>query len=188
MYGTYLTLAALLLLAYELWRASSTPGLQKISRRAFLAGGIVLALLLVVGRRLGHDASGSWAASLEFISMGLIGSSFLIFVCLFPVDLILGFGLFFCPDGGRIRGPRRGRLAAVGAYPRRADRPLNIATRMANPLLAGRYDVEGMTVLVNRGAGTWGPRMRLWRPGEIMLVTLRMPRNPARSGAGINGK
>lgn len=124
MYGTYLTLAALLLLAYELWRASSTPGLQKISRRAFLAGGIVLALLLVVGRRLGHDASGSWAASLEFISMGLIGSSFLIFVCLFPVDLILGFGLFFCPDGGRIRGPRRGRLAAVGAYPRRADMAL----------------------------------------------------------------
>jgi predicted MPP superfamily phosphohydrolase len=51
--------------------------------------------------------------------------------------------------------------------------PLSIATRMANPLLAGRYEIEGMTVLVSRGAGTWGPRMRLWHPGEILLVTLR---------------
>jgi hypothetical protein len=41
------------------------------------------------------------------------------------------------------------------------------------PLIAGRYDVEGMTVIVSRGAGTWGPRMRLWEPGEIIRVTLR---------------
>jgi predicted MPP superfamily phosphohydrolase len=41
------------------------------------------------------------------------------------------------------------------------------------PLMAGRYDVNGMTVLVTRGAGTWGPRMRLWAPGEILRVTLR---------------
>jgi len=46
-----------------------------------------------------------------------------------------------------------------------------VATRY--PLLAGRYQVEGMTVLVCRGTGTWGPRMRLWQPGEIMRVTLR---------------
>jgi predicted MPP superfamily phosphohydrolase len=26
---------------------------------------------------------------------------------------------------------------------------------------------------VSRGAGTWGPRMRLWEPGEIIRVTLR---------------
>ncbi len=51
--------------------------------------------------------------------------------------------------------------------------PLSIATRMLNPLLAGRYEIDGMTVLVSRGAGTWGPRMRLWQPGEIMVVTLR---------------
>ena len=51
--------------------------------------------------------------------------------------------------------------------------PLSIATRMLNPLLAGRYDIAGMTVLVCRGTGTWGPRMRLWHPGEIMLITLR---------------
>lgn len=55
--------------------------------------------------------------------------------------------------------------------------PLSIAARMAHPLLAGRYEVNGMTVLVSRGAGTWGPRMRLWRPGEILLVTLHTPKS-----------
>ena len=40
-------------------------------------------------------------------------------------------------------------------------------------LLGGRYEVDGMTIIVCRGTGTWGPRMRLWRPGEILRVTLR---------------
>jgi predicted MPP superfamily phosphohydrolase len=43
------------------------------------------------------------------------------------------------------------------------------------PLLAGRYEVDGLTVIVCRGTGTWGPRMRLWHPGEILRVTLRKP-------------
>jgi predicted MPP superfamily phosphohydrolase len=30
-----------------------------------------------------------------------------------------------------------------------------------------------MTLIVSRGAGTWGPRMRLWRRGEISLIRLR---------------
>jgi predicted MPP superfamily phosphohydrolase len=51
--------------------------------------------------------------------------------------------------------------------------PFGYLVRLAYPLLAGRYEVGGMTVLVSRGAGTWGPRMRLWRPGEILRVTLR---------------
>jgi hypothetical protein len=46
------------------------------------------------------------------------------------------------------------------------------------PLMAGRYDVAGMPVIVSRGAGTWGPRMRLWRPGEILRITLRAPATP----------
>jgi predicted MPP superfamily phosphohydrolase len=39
--------------------------------------------------------------------------------------------------------------------------------------LAGRYRVDGMTLLVGRGTGTWGPRMRLWAPGEILRIELR---------------
>jgi predicted MPP superfamily phosphohydrolase len=29
-----------------------------------------------------------------------------------------------------------------------------------------------MTLIICRGTGTWGPRMRLWSPGEILHITL----------------
>jgi uncharacterized protein len=51
--------------------------------------------------------------------------------------------------------------------------PFNYLVRMRYPLLAGRYDVNGMTAIVCRGTGTWGPRMRLWQPSEIVRVKLR---------------
>jgi predicted MPP superfamily phosphohydrolase len=50
--------------------------------------------------------------------------------------------------------------------------PFSYLVQHAYPLLGGRYEVDGMTVIVCRGTGTWGPRMRLWRPGEILRVTL----------------
>ena len=103
MYGIYLTLASALLLAYVLWRVSSVPWLRRIPRLVFLSGGLLLGLLLFSGRLLGHDASGSWAALLEFISMTLIGVFFMIFTCLFPVDLLLGFGWFFPRRAAPIR-------------------------------------------------------------------------------------
>ena len=51
--------------------------------------------------------------------------------------------------------------------------PFGYIVKRVYPLLAGRYDVDGMTVIVSRGAGTWGPPMRLWQAGEIIRVTLR---------------
>ncbi len=51
--------------------------------------------------------------------------------------------------------------------------PFGLIVRRVMPLFAGRYDVAGMPVLVCRGTGTFGPRMRLWRRGEILRVTLR---------------
>lgn len=51
--------------------------------------------------------------------------------------------------------------------------PFGYLVRLTYPLIGGRYRVNNMTVIVSRGAGTWGPRMRLWRPGEIVRVTLR---------------
>ncbi|MDX1707463.1 MAG: metallophosphoesterase, partial [Desulfobacterales bacterium] len=51
--------------------------------------------------------------------------------------------------------------------------PFNYLVRRSYPLLAGRYEVNGMPVIVTRGTGTWGPRMRLWKPGEILRITLR---------------
>jgi hypothetical protein len=51
--------------------------------------------------------------------------------------------------------------------------PFGYLARRTYPLLAGRYEVDGMPVIVSRGTGTWGPRMRLWRPSEILRITLR---------------
>ena len=51
--------------------------------------------------------------------------------------------------------------------------PFGYLVRRAYPFLEGRFQVDGMTLLVTRGAGTWGPRMRLWHPGEILRITLR---------------
>lgn len=43
------------------------------------------------------------------------------------------------------------------------------------PLRSGRYQVEGVPVIICRGTGTWGPRMRLWQRGELVRITLRPP-------------
>jgi predicted MPP superfamily phosphohydrolase len=53
--------------------------------------------------------------------------------------------------------------------------PFGVLVRTVYPVLAGRQDVDGMTVIVSRGMGTWGPRMRLWRRGEILRLVLRAP-------------
>jgi predicted MPP superfamily phosphohydrolase len=50
--------------------------------------------------------------------------------------------------------------------------PFGYIVRQQFPLLAGSYDVDGLTVIVSRGTGTWGPPMRLWRRSEIVRVTL----------------
>jgi predicted MPP superfamily phosphohydrolase len=57
--------------------------------------------------------------------------------------------------------------------------PFGYLVRLFYPLLEGRYDVDGMTVIVSRGAGTWGPRMRLWQPGEIIRITLKAKKKEA---------
>jgi predicted MPP superfamily phosphohydrolase len=51
--------------------------------------------------------------------------------------------------------------------------PFGWLVRTSYRLLGGRYEINGMPVIVCRGTGTWGPRMRLWRPGEILRITLR---------------
>jgi len=51
--------------------------------------------------------------------------------------------------------------------------PFDYITGFFNKMLEGKYNVGGMPVIVSRGAGTWGPRMRLWSPGEILRITLR---------------
>lgn len=54
--------------------------------------------------------------------------------------------------------------------------PFSYAVERRFPKYAGAYEVGGMTLFVTRGAGSWGPRMRLWKAGEIIKLTLRAPR------------
>ena len=51
--------------------------------------------------------------------------------------------------------------------------PFSYLVQLRYPLLGGRYNIGGMPVIVCRGTGTWGPRMRLWQPGEIVRIKLR---------------
>ena len=51
--------------------------------------------------------------------------------------------------------------------------PFTYVVKLMYPYVAGRYDVNGMTLVVSRGTGFWGPPMRLFRPGEITAITLR---------------
>ena len=53
--------------------------------------------------------------------------------------------------------------------------PFNYVVKRVHPLLGGRYEVDGMTVIVCRGTGTWGPRIRLWNRSELVRITLRSP-------------
>lgn len=50
--------------------------------------------------------------------------------------------------------------------------PFGYLVQQFYPHLAGRFQVDGMTLIVSRGTGLWGPRMRLWSPGEILLLRL----------------
>jgi predicted MPP superfamily phosphohydrolase len=53
--------------------------------------------------------------------------------------------------------------------------PFNYLVKSRFPELVGRHIFAPMTLIISRGAGTWGPRMRLWKRGEIVLITLRAP-------------
>jgi hypothetical protein len=50
--------------------------------------------------------------------------------------------------------------------------PFKYLVRLMYPYVTGRFVVNGMTLVVSRGTGFWGPPMRLFLPAEIVLITL----------------
>ena len=54
--------------------------------------------------------------------------------------------------------------------------PFNSAVARRFPQVAGAHRIQDLQLIISRGAGSWGPRMRLWRPGEMLRITLRAPR------------
>jgi len=51
--------------------------------------------------------------------------------------------------------------------------PFTYVVGLFYPRVAGRYEVNGMTLIVSRGTGFWGPPMRLFRRSEIVAITLQ---------------
>ncbi|MFC4057235.1 metallophosphoesterase [Planomonospora corallina] len=51
--------------------------------------------------------------------------------------------------------------------------PFNLAVPLQQPVVAGLGEVDGTQVYVTRGAGFWGPPVRVGAPPEITLLELR---------------
>lgn len=56
--------------------------------------------------------------------------------------------------------------------------PFQALVKYANKYLAGLYEVNGIKLYVSRGAGYWGPAMRLFAPSEITLIDLKSMPSP----------
>jgi len=83
--------------------------------------------------------------------------------------------VFLChrPNGARVAAALGADLMISGHTHGGQIWPFDYITAGFNELLEGKYIVDGMPVIVSAGAGTWGPRMRLWTPGDILRITLR---------------
>lgn len=51
--------------------------------------------------------------------------------------------------------------------------PFGYLVRLDQPTLAGVDEVEGVQIVTSRGAGAWGPPVRVGAPPEVVVVTLR---------------
>lgn len=50
--------------------------------------------------------------------------------------------------------------------------PMGLAVRLSQPVLDGVHDVCGVQVVTSRGAGAWGPPVRVLADPEVLIVTL----------------
>jgi predicted MPP superfamily phosphohydrolase len=53
--------------------------------------------------------------------------------------------------------------------------PFNLLVPLQQPVVSGLGEVDGMPVYVTRGAGFWGPPVRVGAPPEITLIELTSP-------------
>ncbi len=51
--------------------------------------------------------------------------------------------------------------------------PFGYLVRLEYPYMGGLYRIGEMVLVVSSGTGTWGPPMRLFKPGEIVKITLK---------------
>ncbi len=124
-----------------------------------VAPGLVLAGVEAPPR---DDHSNSAASALDAAMKGRPAGAATIFVSHAPVQVQ--------------RAARAGARLMLSAHTHDGQIwPFRYLVGLEFPYMAGRYDVAGMPLLVCRGTGTFGPRMRLWYPSEILRITLRSP-------------
>ena len=51
--------------------------------------------------------------------------------------------------------------------------PFHIPVKAFNGYLAGKYEVNGNMLYISRGAGYWGPPMRIFAPSDITVINLK---------------
>lgn len=185
---------------YVFWRAFSVPSIARRVPLAWLAAvGLLLWVVLVAARMVVHGSEGVVAAAVELAGLQVLHDRF---VELRPGLVVAGVDDLTSRHGDgegaaavarALAGRPLGAAVLLSHTPWHAETaaaagagvmlcghthagqvwPFGYLVRTVYPLLAGRYEVGGMTVIVGRGTGTWGPRMRLWRPAEIVRLTLR---------------
>ena len=102
MFGTILISIITFMHIYVLWRATSVPFFKKYIH-ILISASLILWTSFVLGRTFGHGGTGALATTLEMIGMNWMATLFLIFVCLFGMDLVTGFGLFFSRKASSLR-------------------------------------------------------------------------------------
>lgn len=51
--------------------------------------------------------------------------------------------------------------------------PFNFIVQFVFPFVEGQYSLGKLKLFVCRGTGTWGPRMRLWEPNQILRIAIK---------------
>jgi predicted MPP superfamily phosphohydrolase len=62
--------------------------------------------------------------------------------------------------------------------------PFTVLTRLAFPRFSGPYRIDTTYLIVGRGAGFWGPPMRLFADPEVPVIVLKSPK--AAPGLGVS--
>src|SRR5690606_37587705 len=71
-------------------------------------------------------------------------------------------------------GARRGVGPRLSGHPRGGQRaPFHQFVALRQPVVSGLGAVDGTQVYVTRGAGCWGPPVRVGAPPEITLLEIR---------------
>ncbi|MEZ5552802.1 MAG: metallophosphoesterase [Pseudomonadales bacterium] len=79
--------------------------------------------------------------------------------------------LYHRPDGAQDAADWGAHLMLCGHTHNGQILPFNLLVRRIFPRICGRYEVDGMTLYVSPGTGTWGPVLRLGSRCEISLLT-----------------